>query len=429
MPRLFFIVLFIISLCFRAQKLLHILNNDKWDNIIKDVYPESYRFIKRLSHTSKHFENNGIGSKISDMNDGLYDTHQYMLFPMFYNRLLEMLEEEENLMMTKMRDKASLYFIPYDIGMDATTRKVDGALVRTLCPHVELVNNLLRNDLNFKKSFGHNFILLISINQNMGYYLTKECAKIFELCWNCTKLCIDSYPPTMYKELKEHPSRYHKWISIPFPSNYHDSPHVIVKPWKKNIKSIHERLYRISFMGSVRVTSSKGRKLRMKIKEECQRRIDNECYMIELKSHQSNIQIDNNIYSQSQLCLMPPGDFPSRKAVLDSLFSGCIPVTFSLYTAHQQWTLHWNGQANMSMINIPLSHAIKDISGTFDHLLKIAKNEEDIRKRRAAFDSVALRMQYSRTGDHVTKKKIRKKSVNKEGNSDAVDVIINHLLQ
>ena len=431
--KLSLILFLLFLLCFNCKKFLHILKNDEWGNIQKNILPQSYKFTKRLSFLEKHLENNGIGPNLSNMNDGFYNTHQYMLFPIFYNRLLEKLEHEENLTITKDKDKASLYFIPYDIGMDATTRNGDGALVKTDCPHANLVVNLLQNDKNFKKSQGHNFFLLISINQNMGYYLTRECAKIFELCWNCTKLCIDSYPPVMYQELKEHPHRHHKWLSIPFPSNYHDSSDILIKPWKKNVNHFNERQYMITFMGTVRVTSSKGRKLRVKIKKECQRRNNNECYVIELKSHESNTQLDSNIYSQSHLCLMPPGDFPSRKAVLDALFSGCVPVTFNLYTAHQQWLLHWKGMANTSMINIPFSHAMDDIIGTFDHLLNISRNKAILMGRRDAFDSIALRMQYSKIGTMKDRKKRKKKENRSKNNkedtdADAVDVIINHLL-
>ena len=34
-------------------------------------------------------------------------------------------------------------------------------------------------------------------------------------------------------------------------------------------------------------------------------------------------------------------DFPTRKALVDSLLSGCIPVTFHEYTAIRQMKWHW----------------------------------------------------------------------------------------
>jgi len=35
------------------------------------------------------------------------------------------------------------------------------------------------------------------------------------------------------------------------------------------------------------------------------------------------------------------GDFPTRKGFLDALLSGCIPVTFQLLAAQDQWLWHW----------------------------------------------------------------------------------------
>ena len=46
------------------------------------------------------------------------------------------------------------------------------------------------------------------------------------------------------------------------------------------------------------------------------------------------------LYWNSTFCLQPQGDAVSRKAIVDSLLLGCIPVLFHEGQA-QQWPWHW----------------------------------------------------------------------------------------
>ena len=63
-------------------------------------------------------------------------------------------------------------------------------------------------------------------------------------------------------------------------------------------------------------------------------------------------------------CLCPPGDDPARKAVFDSILSGCIPVIFELNTLYNQYP--WNlGEQNARDISVYIpggqirSHKVK----------------------------------------------------------------------
>jgi hypothetical protein len=100
-----------------------------WPESVLDLWPERYDH-HRLSFASAEFrDNNGFG-RLLDQQTGAYFTHQYSLFTIVYQRLLtspyRTLDPEE----------ASAFFIPYDLGMDSSTRRSDGALVRTNCPQV-----------------------------------------------------------------------------------------------------------------------------------------------------------------------------------------------------------------------------------------------------------------------------------------------------
>jgi len=43
---------------------------------------------------------------------------------------------------------------------------------------------------------------------------------------------------------------------------------------------------------------------------------------------------------QSEFCLQPPGDSPTRRSLFDSLIAGCIPVLFNLFTAYYKYLWH-----------------------------------------------------------------------------------------
>ena len=46
------------------------------------------------------------------------------------------------------------------------------------------------------------------------------------------------------------------------------------------------------------------------------------------------------LFMESEFCLQPDGDSPTRKSVFDSLIAGCIPVVFDPFTAHYQYPWH-----------------------------------------------------------------------------------------
>ena len=390
----------------KNEKLFYVYD---WSDIINLSHSKSFTFTKRLSYEASDLENYGCGP-LMNQDIGLYQSHQYMVFELFYHRLLE------SFMRTTDPNEASIFFIPYDIGIDSTTRRSDGALTNTKCPNLNIVLNRLKEQPYFNRNYGRDHFILTSINQPMGYYLNKDCRKFYDNCWNCTKLGIDNYPHYLFNELKIHKSLVHKWISIPFPSNYHHSKLVKYKSWlienNRNIK--------ITFQGSPFVTSKKGKILRKLILKECKRRNNNdnnECHYNKLKTHHSNTKLDINLYYQSELCLMPQGDFPTRKGVLDALFAGCIPVVFNLYTAHKQWLNHWENQSIVyDLIEyIPYENVIDNIQNTFDHLIGLAQNKIELLRRRKLFNTIAFRMQYNKFNGGS--KEI-----------DAVDVFMNKLL-
>ena len=95
-----------------SQKYFYIYD---WPTEVIDRWPKNYSHF-RLSVSADFKENNGAGRAIRP-SEGLYHTHQYSLFSLFYTRL------QRSQYRTLDPTKASLFFIPYDLGMDSSTRQ------------------------------------------------------------------------------------------------------------------------------------------------------------------------------------------------------------------------------------------------------------------------------------------------------------------
>ena len=298
-----------------------------WPNNVVDLWPTEYTH-HRLS-IEKHFkENYGVGQEV-DREKGMYHTHQYSLFSLLHYRLLESPHR------TLDPVKAEVFFIPYDLGMDGSTRKSDGALIQTNCPHVGTVIKLLKESPYFQRKQGADHFLLHSINQMMLYYANPPCTRLYEECYNCTKLSIDTYSAGVYTHLDTHSFMTHNWVSIPFPSNYHYSAHVQYPPWldilqdhnSQQTSSFTQKKYAISFVGTIQVTAKLQRELRLELIRTCNNvMFAKNCLHVPLHSHESHESIYQrnaiddhskissntststtqfNPYAQSKLCLSP----------------------------------------------------------------------------------------------------------------------------
>ena len=243
---------------------------------------------------------------------GLYHTHQYSLFMTFYYRLLE------SPYRTQDAAAADWFFIPFDLGMDSSVRKSDGALAKTDCPTLPLIlERLLYDDTNgvnyFNRNGGSDHFLLHSINQMMTYYVHMRCMEFYRLCYNCTKLSIDVYGPGYFSMIDSNPFLRHRWVSIPFPSNYHYSEEVTSPPWRSkfmiNGTVDPARTYALAYMGSISVTAKLQRNLRIVLRKTCLL-FPKDCLLVNLNSHDSQTAIfsslqDRGPYVAARLCLMP----------------------------------------------------------------------------------------------------------------------------
>ncbi|RYH30857.1 hypothetical protein EON65_03985 [archaeon] len=372
-----------------------------WPDHITHRWPLNYTH-HRLSIDKKFSENEGFGY-IVDAAGGIFHTHQYTLYTIFYHRLLASHHR------TRDPAKAQFFFIPYDIGMDATTRQSDGALTVTNCPESTSVLKLLRDSPYFHRHKGADHFMIHSINQMMLFFNNKICSKVFKLCLNCIKFGIDSHDKSVFPELASLPHLTINWFSIPFPSNYHRGPGTRL-PWNDAINTLRankeryfaERRYAVTYMGSLQVTAKRMKVLRADIMQACQL-FPSDCLAVHIESHSSNADYLASYqqpmfpYSASKLCLVPGGDFPTRKAFADAMLSGCVPVTFQLFAAQTQWLLHW-GSAEKAMdctFYVPLAQAEANMTAVLQDLIRIASDTNMLQKKLECISAVGNRFQYS----------------------------------
>ena len=420
----------------------------EWPASVVDSWPSDFTFTKRLSFERQFEANHGVGRRVGD-EQGVYHTHQYSLFRTFLARL------RESTYRTLDPTQASLFFVPYDVGMDSTTRTSDGAMAQTHCPRGHEANTLLANSTYFLRKKGRDHVVLHSINQMMMFYVEASCRRFYQLCYNCIKLSIDTYSEKQYRELLSVGEMSHMWVSIPFPSNYHyhgEEGEVGVANTKK--------WYHLAYVGSDWITAKKQRELRIALRQECYRRSNpfsmsrpdipkgsytrrgegddaqSDCLFTDMASHNSMTvgmfhfippsrqawglvpSKVRNPYALSTLCLMPGGDFPSRKGVLDAMLTGCVPVFFQQSTAITQWPWHWGtiDTARSCTILVSREDFLRDMKGGFDYLISLAKNQSFVQDKLKCIDRVASRMQYNLPG------------AGPSSIVDAVDVILARLL-
>lgn len=433
------------------------------------IYPWPEEVVNRWPRAHTHFrqaipavyaQNGGLGPLV-DRASGRYHTHQYSLFRTFLRRL------GDSPRRTLDPDRASLFFVPYDFGMDASARQSDGALCRTNCPTLPQASALLRASPLFARRQGSDHFLLHSINQMMAHYATLSCLRgLYEhLCFNCTKLSIDVYPPEMYPVIKQHAFLRHRWFSVPFPSDFHLGADTTAPLWRwghskdsaaeRGAVSVEygarggTRPVLVAYLGTEKVTAARQTELRTAIRAECGRRQQQrrghaatgvrECVTAALPTHESHALLnasqgqDISLYARSRLCLMPGGDFPTRKGFFDALLSGCVPVIFQESAGISQWAWHWlprddvatdadaaqvqraaSAVASACTILVPRQAFVLDSKKSLDELVAMALDPALLAEKRRCLDNVAVRMQYSAPGSL--------------SGPDAVDVVLERLL-
>ena len=101
------------------------------------------------------------------------------------------------------------------------------------------------------------------------------------------------------------------------------------------------------------------------------------------------------LYTNSTFCLMPGGDSATRKATMDALLLGCIPVLFHEGQV-QQYPWHWGAWVRNATVLLSYADIAANVTHPIDQLLAVP--EAQVQSMQAAIAANAHRMHWA-TGD------------------------------
>ena len=324
----------------------------------------------------EHAELSGMGPAIIPEN-GLFLTWHFSLFSSLYNRM------KRSRRRTKDPEKASLFIIPYDLGLDGYLNADTCSNSRSCTKHLPIkLTEILKSSKYFTRYDGGDHAVLWSLGQYHPW--PRNGCDIFmkDTCGRCTFTCY-------WMDSSKMDSRF---ISVPFPSGYHWHEGIKHLPW--DTKNSHLRNLTAVYLGSTQTLNPAHTKIRRAMTQQCN--ASSECHWMQIAhtSKDSSIGDYLSIYKQAKFCLCPPGDDPARKAVFDAILSGCIPVIFEKATIYNQYPWHIGEEAALDIsVSIP-GGLVR--AGKLDFMQVLLNIPSDVIKlKQEALARVAPRVQYA----------------------------------
>ncbi|MCD7460881.1 hypothetical protein HAX54_044647 [Datura stramonium] len=272
----------------------------------------------------KYFSNEAMGEPIQNLGKGWYQTHQYSLELIFHSRILNHPCRVHN------ADEAKLFYVPFYGGLDILRwhfKNVSNDVKDAL--GLDLVRWLESQKHWFQKSGNDHVFVLGKISWDFRRYSNTN--------WGSRFLELDEMQNPVKLLIERQPWHVND-IGIPHPTNFHPQSDNDIIAWQDRIiKSNRSSL--VSFAGAARPGAPEN--IRSILINQCTSAKDQECRFLNCNSGSCN-QPESiiELFMESEFCLQPPGDSPTRKSVFDSIISGCIPVIFDPFTAYYQYSWH-----------------------------------------------------------------------------------------
>ncbi|XP_016452093.2 putative xyloglucan galactosyltransferase GT20 [Nicotiana tabacum] len=272
----------------------------------------------------KYFSNDAMGESIQKLGKGWYQTHQYSLELIFHSRVMNHPCRVYN------ADEAKLFYVPFYGGLDILRwhfKNVSNDVKDTL--GLDLVRWLESQKHWFQKSGNDHVFVLGKISWDFR--------RSSETKWGSRFLELDEMQNPVKLLIERQPWHVND-IGIPHPTYFHPQSDDDVITWQlRIIKSNRKSL--VSFAGAARPGAPEN--IRSMLINQCTSAKDEECKFLNCNSGKCD-QPESiiELFMESEFCLQPPGDSPTRKSVFDSLISGCIPVIFDPFTAYYQYSWH-----------------------------------------------------------------------------------------
>lgn len=92
------------------------------------------------------------------------------------------------------------------------------------------------------------------------------------------------------------------------------------------------------------------------------------------------------LFLESEFCLQPPGDSPTRKSVFDSLLSECIPVIFDPMMAYYQYPWHLPEDRDKYSVFIDIEEVKNKSVDVVERLMKMRERERESMRRYIVYE-------------------------------------------
>ncbi|XVF51501.1 hypothetical protein PTKIN_Ptkin04bG0190000 [Pterospermum kingtungense] len=312
----------------------------------------------------KYFNNEAMGEPIAKLGKGWYQTHQYALELIFHTRALKHPCRVYN------ENEAKLFYVPFYGGLDILRwhfKNVSNDVKDTLA--LELVK-WLENKKPWLQKSGKDHVFVLG-------KISWDFRRSRDASWGTRLLELDQMQNSMKLLIERQPWHIND-IGVPHPTYFHPHSDDDIITWQlKIIRSNRENL--VSFAGAARPGAPQN--IRSILINQCNSD-QSKCRFLNCTSggcDQPEHVIE--LFMESEFCLQPPGDSPTRKSVFDSLVSGCIPVLFDPFTAYYQYPWHLPEDHSKYSVFIDQEEVRRGKVNVVETLMKVSQRErEDIRR-------------------------------------------------
>ncbi|KAM1208918.1 hypothetical protein ACFX2I_014584 [Malus domestica] len=314
----------------------------------------------------KYLKNEAMGEPIPKFGNGWYQTHQHSLEPIFHQRVMKHPCRVYN------EDEAKLFYIPFYGGLDILRwhfKNVSSDVKDTLS--LELIT-WLRKQRSWTKNSGKDHVIVLG---KISWDFRRK-----DRSWGTRFLEIDQMKNPVKLLIERQPWQPND-IGIPHPTYFHPSSDEDIMAWQWKIISSHRKQL-VSFAGAARPGQAKS--IRSILIKQCSSSSEygNQCRFVDCSlggCDQPEPVIE--LFMESEFCLQPPGDSPTRKSLFDSLISGCIPVLFDPFTAYYQYSWHLPEDHGKYSVFVDQEEVRGMKVNVFDTLKKISKEKRDDMRR------------------------------------------------
>ncbi|EEF51176.1 xyloglucan-specific galacturonosyltransferase 1 [Ricinus communis] len=312
----------------------------------------------------KYFDNEAFGKPIEKLGKGWYLTHQYSLEPIFHSRILKHPCRVYN------ENEAKLFYVPYYGGLDILRwhfKNVSNDVKDTLA--LELLKWLESRKTWLQNSGKDHVFVLGKISWDFRRKIDSSWGTRFlqlQQMQNPVKLLIERQPWDVND------------IGIPHPTFFHPHSDDDIVAWQlKIIRTTRKNL--LTFAGAARPDQPES--IRSILINQCTSAGD-KCKFLNCKSGGCDRpETIIELFAESEFCLQPPGDSPTRKSVFDSLISGCIPVLFNPFTAYYQYPWHLPEDHSKYSVFIDQEEVRQMKVNAVERLMNVSiKEREDMRR-------------------------------------------------